>query len=101
MGRGDAILRAKLVDLLTGVPLGQAWREMVKRQGPDPAKWAWGEMHHASFEHPLAFTAERRAFMNLPSVARGGDSTTPNATGAGARQTAGASYREVIDLADC
>ena len=31
---------------------------------------------------------------------RGGDSTTPNATGSGARQTAGASFREVIDVAN-
>jgi penicillin amidase len=96
----DEGLRAKVSDVLTGPALGEAWRQMIKRQGTDPGKWAWGEMHRASFEHPLAFTTDRQAFMNLPPVARGGDGTTPNATGAGARQTAGASYREVIDLSN-
>jgi penicillin G amidase len=38
--------------------------------------------------------------LNLRDVPRGGDGTTPNATGYGARQTAGASFREVIDVAD-
>ncbi len=96
----DHPLRARVKDVLTGPALGEAYRAVVKRLGPDPAKWAWGDMHHASFEHPLAFTADRQAVMNLAPVPRGGDSTTPNATGAGARQTAGASYREVIDVAD-
>ena len=99
-GGREAALRAKVIDVLTGPALGEAWRQMAKRLGADPAKWAWGDMHHASFEHPLAFTADRQAVMNLAPVARGGDGTTPNATGAGARQTAGASYREVIDLAN-
>lgn len=93
-------LREKVFAVLTGRSLGDAWRQMVKRQGPNPRAWAWGDMHRASFEHPLAFTPERQAFMNLRPVPRGGDGTTPNATGAAARQTAGASYREVIDLSD-
>jgi penicillin amidase len=93
-------LRAKVVGVLTGPSLGEAYREMVKRFGPDATKWAWGDMHRASFEHPLAFTADRQGVMNLQPVPRGGDATTPNATGAGARQTAGASYREVIDVSD-
>ena len=33
-------------------------------------------------------------------MARGGDATTPNATGSGARQTAGASFRLVLDVSD-
>jgi penicillin amidase len=89
-----------VIDAMTGRSLEQAWDEAVRRMGSDATRWAWGDIHHASFEHPLAFTAERQAVMNLPAVPRGGDATTPNATGAGARQTAGASYREVIDLAD-
>ena len=97
--RNDA-LRATVIEVLTGPSLAQAWQQVVKRQGPDPAKWAWGNVHHASFEHPLAFTPDRQAVMNPPPVPRGGDGTTPNATGAGARQTAGASYREVIDLSN-
>jgi penicillin amidase len=68
--------------------------------GADPAAWAWGRLHRARFEHPLASTAERRALMDLGDVPRGGDGTTPFATGSAFRQTSGASFREVIDLAD-
>jgi len=99
-GEADGALRAKVIAALTSSSLGEAYREMVKRFGADASKWTWGDLHHASFEHALAFTADRQAVMNLAPVPRGGDGTTPNATGAGARQTAGASYREVIDLAD-
>jgi penicillin amidase len=96
----DPALRAKASAVLTGPSLADAWRQMVMRQGPDQAKWAWGNVHGMTFEHPLAFTVDRQAILNLPRVPRGGDSTTPNATGAGGRQTAGASYREVIDLSN-
>ena len=52
-------------------------------------------MHVAELHHPLA-----RAF-DLPPVSRAGDANTVFATGgANYRQTAGASYREVIDLGD-
>ena len=63
--------------------------------GPDLAKWQWGDLHKAPFPH--AFVKE----FDLPSVRRGGDANTVNATGgAGFAQTAGASYREVIDLSN-
>jgi len=90
----------RIEETLLGPALGEAWREAVSRMGEEPPAWAWGRIHRASFEHPLAFTPARREVMNLPDVPRGGDGTTPNATGSGARQTAGASYRQVIDLAD-
>ena len=86
--------------LLTGSTLADAWQEATVRMGPDPKQWAWGTIHHASLEHPLAFTPARKQVLNLPEVPRGGDGTTPNATGNGPRQTSGASYREVIDIAD-
>jgi penicillin G amidase len=93
-------VRAKVIEALTGPALGDAWREMVKRQGTDPTRWSWGAVHHAAFEHALAFTPERQALLNLPTVPRGGDATTVNATSGGARQTAGASYRQIIDLSN-
>ena len=96
----SSALRVNVAEVLMGPALGEAYREMIKRFGADQSSWTWGEMHFAWFEHPLAFTADRQVVMNLLTVPRGGDGTTPNATGAGARQTAGASYREVIDLAD-
>jgi penicillin amidase len=92
--------RARLVSALTGPALDQAWTDAVSRQGADGSKWSWGASHHAGFEHPLATTPERRDVLSIADVPRGGDGNTPKATGTGARQTSGASYREVIDLSD-
>lgn len=86
--------------LLTGPALAEAWREMARQQGSDPAKWSWGRAHRAVFEHALATTPERRAVLNLADVPRGGDGTTVNATAGGERQTNGASFREILDVAD-
>jgi penicillin amidase len=86
--------------ILTGAPLGDAFREAQRRMGADPARWSWGRIHRAQFDHPLATTPERRAILSLADVPRGGDGTTVNATGSGERQTSGASFREIIDLSD-
>jgi penicillin G amidase len=96
----DASLRATLVEALTGPSLDEAWRDVAGRLGADASAWAWGRMHRASFEHPLAVTPALKAVLNPGDVPRGGDATTPNATGAGARQTAGASFREVLDVSN-
>jgi hypothetical protein len=83
--------------LLTGASLEAAWTEAEAKMGP-PESWAWGRLHHARFEHPLATTPARQALLDLPPVPRGGDATTVNNTGSGLRQTSGASFREVIDV---
>ena len=63
--------------------------------GADTLALLWGTVHTAKFRHALA------AQYDLPSASRGGDGNTVYATGgAGFSQTAGASFREVIDLAD-
>jgi penicillin amidase len=55
----------------------------------------WGKVHVAELQHPLA------AAFDLPPISRSGDASTVMATGGtNFRQTAGASYREVIDLGD-
>ena len=73
----------------------EAVADLVRSPGGSPASWRWGDVHLASFRHPLA-----RAF-DLPAVPRGGDGTTVNATGGtGLRQTSGATYRIVVDFAD-
>jgi len=75
--------------------LDEAVAGLVRTSGADPSAWRWGDVHQASFTHPLA-----KAF-DLGSVRRGGDGNTVNATaGPGYRQTAGASYRIVVDFAD-
>ncbi len=56
----------------------------------------WGDLHKVFFRHPL-----NRTGLDRGPFARPGDSYTVNATGgANFRQTSGASYREIFDLAD-
>ena len=75
--------------------LDTAAARVLKAYGSDSTAWRWGALHQASFPHPLS-----KAF-DLPSVSRGGDGNTVNASpGPGTRQTSGASFREIIDLAD-
>jgi penicillin amidase len=69
----------------------------LKALAPDgnPDALRWGAVHQARFRHPLS------AQYDLPPASRSGDGNTVNATGgANFQQTAGASFREVIDLAD-
>lgn len=82
----DSLLLAALDDAEAGI---------LKSYGADSTKWRWGALHLANFPHPLS-----RAF-DLPSVSRGGGDNTVYATpGAGTLQTSGASFREILDLAD-
>lgn len=75
--------------------LDDARAEIRQHLGTDRARWSWGALHQAHFRHPLA------AAFDLPPVPRGGDGNTVNATGGtGYEQQFGASYREVLDLAD-
>jgi penicillin amidase len=56
----------------------------------------WGELHKILFKHPLDIKE-----LNRGPFARPGDGFTVNATGgANFYQTAGASYRQVIDVSD-
>lgn len=88
-------LGSESTDTLLLAALDDAVAELDKRLGPDRAKWEWGKVHFALFPHPLS------ARYDLPPAARGGDGNTVNATGGrDFKQTAGASFREIIDLAD-
>lgn len=56
----------------------------------------WGDLHKVFFRHPL-----NRKDLNRGPFARPGDAYTVNATsGPNFRQTSGASFREIINLAD-
>ncbi len=89
-----AVSAAARDSLMLGA-LADATAELNRRFGPDTTQWRWGTVHVAELRHPLA-----RAF-DLTPVSRAGDANTVFATGgANYRQTAGASYREVIDLGD-
>jgi penicillin amidase len=75
--------------------LDDAVAELTRRFGADRSAWVWGRVHQATFRHPLD-----RAY-DVGAVSRGGDANTVYATsGANFRQTSGASYRQVLDLAD-
>ena len=64
--------------------------------GKDPKSWRWGKIHTVYFRHSLP---EKR-FHRGP-VERPGDGDTVNAaSGANFKQTAGASFRMILDLAD-
>lgn len=90
----DRVARAVRDSALVGA-LDDAVAELTRRFGSDRAKWRWGEVHVAAFTHPLS------ARYDLPAVSRGGDANTVYATGgANFRQGSGASFREIIDLAD-
>jgi len=81
--------------------LGAALKKAEERLGKDPSKWRWGTLHQTPFRHALSTADARRALFDLPPVERSGDGTTVNA-GAGPdfRAVHGASFREILDVAD-
>ena len=85
-GRGDRLVLAAL---------DSAAATIAQRTGSDSTTATWGTVHVVELKHPIA------AAFDLAPLARSGDANTVMATGgANLRQTAGASYREIIDLGD-
>lgn len=81
--------------------LGEAVAEAKEKLGPDPAKWRWGALHKATFRHALSTDDETRALFDLPPVELGGDGDTVHVmVGPGSEVTHGASFREILDVAD-
>lgn len=82
--------------------LSEGVNELRSKLGPDMKNWRWGAFHVAEFKHPLSTSDAMRAVFDLKPIARGGDSSTVNATGGGSnfRQSNGASFREILDLSD-
>jgi penicillin amidase len=66
--------------------LTRALAQMKESQGADWSAWRWGRMHTRPFPHPLL------SAFDLPTVERPG--------GTGSVAADGASYREVLDVAD-
>lgn len=83
--------------------LTAALNEIGEKLGPDPAAWAWGDLHHARFEHALAprlsaDAAERLAVGPAPMA---GTMLSPLAASWRAsdyRVVSGASFRMVLDV---
>jgi len=81
--------------------LEEAVADAKTRLGGDSAKWRWGTLHVAPFTHALSTNAERKALFDLTAPERGGDANTVFATGGpNFRQNHGASFREILDVAD-
>jgi penicillin amidase len=91
-------------DALLLQTLQAAEQKLSAKLGPDPNGWAWGQLHRASFFHPLGGVAPAaKALFDRGPVSRPGDDTTVDATyfgGSSFDQLAGASYREIFDLSD-
>lgn len=79
--------------------LREAVAETRKLLGDDPAKWRWGALHRTGFRHPLAVLDD--GLFELPSYEMGGDGDTVRVTlGKDFKVTFGASFREILDVAD-
>ena len=68
--------------------------QLEAQNGADETKWRWGRRHLLTLQHP-----SKSPQFALGAVERPGDANTVNATsGLNYQQTAGASWREVIDV---
>lgn len=80
-----------------------AAKKLSQLQGPDPAKWSWGQLHQIKFRHALDQSPGVASLTDLGPLPRSGDGDTVGATGwygGSYEQVAGASYREILDVAD-
>ena len=84
--------------------LGRAAAILEKTLGPDIAKWRYGDdrFHRVLLRHAMseAVDADTRRRLDVGPLPRGGSGQTVNMTSDSDSQTAGASFRIVVDLAD-
>ena len=80
--------------------LAAAWDEAVTLMGPEPLQWAWGQLHHGFFEHPLA-SALGMPDWNVGPLPKGGSELTVNSNGyrpTDFRVINGVTFRMVLDV---
>lgn len=85
--------------------LQAAMSDLRALRGDDVSAWRWGDLHHIQFEHALApfLSADRADDLATARWPVGGDNDTVHRMSyrtSDFRVTSGASYRQVIDLAD-
>jgi penicillin amidase len=84
--------------------LTAAVTDLTTRFGADQSKWQYGQTgyHYALITHPLspAVNADIRKKLDVGPAPRGGDANTVGVTGNGGNQTAGASFRMIVDVGD-
>lgn len=84
-GRGQAPAAPPSRDEVSA-RLRTAIGSLSRTQGGDRREWRWGRMHTRTFPHPFV------AAFDLPTIERAG--------GAGTMAADGATYREIMDVAD-
>jgi penicillin amidase len=80
--------------------LAAAWTESKKLFGNDPSQWRWGRIHTLALHHGLD---RNDASFDPPPAGRPGDGDTVNVTAPrlpSFEQVHGASFREIVDVAD-
>ncbi len=89
-------------DSLLLASLTTAVADLTRRHGAEMSSWAWGNDHQAMLRHPMsaALNAEQKAKFEVGPWPRGGDGNTVGATGDGPFQTAGASFRLIVEAND-
>ena len=89
-------------DALLLKSLDQAVADLAKQLGEDMDKWKLGAYHHALIRHPLteALKPAEGAKFDVGDLPRGGDSYTVDATGGTENQTAGGSFKIIVDTED-
>ena len=100
-GEFGAAPLARRDSLLLG-SLAAAVAELTQRYGADMSGWAWGRYHSVTLHHPMSASVspEIRSRLEVGPWRRGGDANTVGATGAGENQTAGASFRFIVEPGD-
>ena len=97
---GEQPLAARDALLLEALRAARA--ELSRRFGADTGAWAWGKLHSIRFRHALDELAGAAERLDLGPLPRPGDEYTVNAArfDDSWQQIEGASYREILDLAD-
>jgi penicillin amidase len=84
--------------------LAEALAQLTKTLGPDMRKWQYGQekYHYALIYHPLTavLKPDLRSQFDVGPVPRGGDSYTVTATGSTDNQTAGGSFKMIVDIGE-
>ncbi len=89
-------------DSLLLATLGAAVADLEQAHGAETSAWRWGRQHEVLLQHPMssALRADQRARFEVGPWPRGGDGQTVGATGSGARQTSGATFRIIVEAND-
>lgn len=100
-GTALRLAAAEKSDRVVAAAHALAIQQLEAGLGKDRAGWAWGKLHTIRFEHPLKVPQKLAAQFHRGPLPRPGDGNTVNAaSGPNFRQNAGASYRQILDLAD-